>query len=83
MYDFPLHYTTVVINTFFQTFRIMGVLTKSSINFDRNHRSQRTFTTLFQNDVSYHAANFNIFGRFISEIFLKTLLGALGIWLSI
>ena len=52
-------------NTFFRTFRIMGVLTKSSINFDRNHQSQCNFTTLFQNDVSYHEANLNIFGRFI------------------
>ena len=27
MYDFPLPYTTVVLDTFFQTFRIMGVRT--------------------------------------------------------
>ena len=40
MYDVPLPYTTVVIKTFFKTFRIMGVLTKNSINFDRKHRSQ-------------------------------------------
>ena len=57
----------------------MGVLTKSSINFDRNHRSH----TLFKNNVSYHASNLIIFGRFVFEIFLKPLLGALGIWLSI
>ena len=61
----------------------MGVLTKSSIKFDRNHQSQWNFTTLFQNNVSYHAANLNFFGRFVFEILFKILLGALGIWLSI
>ena len=61
----------------------MGVLTQSSINFDRTHRSHGKFNTLFSNDVSYKAANLNIFGPFVSEIFLKILLGALGIWLSI
>ena len=83
MYDFPLPYTIVVFNTFFQTFRFMNVLTKSSIDFDRNHRSQWNFTTLFHNNVSYRAMNLNIFGCFVFEIFLKILLGALGIWLSI
>ena len=62
MYDLPLPYTTVVFNTYFLIFRIMGVLTKSSINIDRNRRSQKNFTTLFQNDVSYHVSNLNIFG---------------------
>ena len=35
------------------------------------------------NDLSYHASNLNIFGRFVFKIFLKILLGALGLWLSI
>ena len=83
MYDFPLSVTTVVFNMYFQIFRIMGVLTKSSINIDRNRRSQYNFTTLFQNDVSYHVSNLNIFNRFVFEILAKILLGALGIWLSI
>ena len=61
----------------------MGVLTKSSINIDRNRRSQQNFTTLFQNDVSYHVLNLNNFGRFVFEILAKILRGALGIWLSI
>ena len=77
MYDFPLPYTTVVFNTFFQTFRLMGVLTKRSMNFDRNHRSKAEEVYYIkgadQNDVSYHAANLNIFGRFVFEIFLKNL----------
>ena len=61
----------------------MGVLTKSSINIDRNRRSQLNFTTSFQDDVSYHVLNLIIFGRFVFEILAKILLGALGIWLSI
>ena len=61
----------------------MGVLTKSSINIDRNRRSQSNLATLFQYDVSYHVLNVNIFGRFVFEILAKILLGALGIWLSI